>query len=582
MNRKRFSLIVTLALLTALVLTACTQPQPIAPAAPAASGETAAAGDAAAAAAPAEIANGGVWTRILGADASNLNPILYDDSSSNEVLSLLTVGLIGTDPVTGAFTPDGSMSESWTVSEDGLTYTFKLRDGVVWSDGDPVDSADFKFSYDAVNSDKVESPRKYVWDGIESIEAPDPLTVVVKFKQVKCDALGDVGLGWLPSHLYGTDFSDIMESPDNSAPRVSSGPFTFQSWTRDDNVILVRNEGYWEGSPYMDGMIYKVVPDAGSRLAQLQSGEVDIAPLQPSQLSAIEGDANVTRYSWLDDGYSYIGLNMGNPANPQPGRDESGNLIPQEPHPVLGDVRVRQAIAHALDYDSIIDNIYLGQGYRLAANVLPAIDWAYDDSIQPYAYDLDAANALLEEAGWVDSNGDGVREKDGKDLTLSLVTNSSNTTRMDLGAYVQDQLDSIGFKIDFQGIDFGTLLEQMDAQSFDMFILGWTGLGSDPNDKPFWSSEDDVPGSGFNSVSYQNAKIDELLVKGYSVPGCKPEDRAPIYKEIQKIIHDEVPYIFVTGTRGNIGYRSRWGGLDPQPWATYYNVHKWYLKELQP
>ena len=124
------------------------------------------------------------------------------------------------------------------------------------------------------------------------------------------------------------------------------------------------------------------------------------------------------------DGYEYIGLNLANPANPQPGLDDKGKPIPQEPHPILGDVKVRQAIAYALDYDSIIKNIYLGQGQRQTANVLPAVGWAYDKQLAPYAYDLAKANALLDEAGWKDTNGDGIREKNGKDMTLSLVTNA--------------------------------------------------------------------------------------------------------------------------------------------------------------
>jgi len=487
------------------------------------------------------------------------------------------------NPKTGELVPDfGAMSKSWTVSDDGLTYTFQLRDGITWSDGDPVDSADFKFTYDAVNNDQVQSPRTYVWEQIESVEALDPLTVVIKFKQVKCDALGDVGLGWLPSHLYAADFSDIMTGAENEAPRVSAGPFKFQSWTRDDNLVVVRNDTYWEGAPKMDGSIIKVVPDAGSRLSQLQSGEIDYLTVQPNQIATAEGNSNLVRWTYNDDGYSYIGLNLANPANPQNGRDEDGNLIPQEPHPILGDVRVRQAIAHAIDYQSIIDDIFFGQGYPIAANVLPPIDWAVNKELKPYTYDLEKAKSLLVEAGWVDGNGDGVREKDGKPMELKLTTNAGNTTREDLGVYVQDQLKQIGIAVDFQAIDFGTLLEQMDAQAYDMYILGWTGLGSDPNDESFWSSKFDVVGSGFNNTSYQNPKVEELLVKGYSVPGCKPEDRAPYYYEIQQIIHDELPYIFLSGRVSNDFYNARWGNVDPQVWSFKWNMDKWYDKALQP
>lgn len=583
-SRRYLAFGVLLAML-ALLVAGCAQPVPMAPAqAPAAgSGDQAGAGSDGAAA-PGEIVNGGTWTEAEGADASNFNPILYDDSVSSTVVGYVYPGLIAIDPKTGEYSSDfGAMAESWSTSEDGLTWTFKLRDGITWSDGDPVDSADFKYTYDAVNADNVQSPRKYVWEGIESIEAPDPLTVVVKFKQVKCNALGDVGLGWLPSHLYAPDFSDIMTGPEIEAPRVSAGPFLFQSWTRDDNFIVVRNENYWEGAPHMDGSITRIVPDAGARLAQLQSGEIDyLEGAQPNQIAALEQDTDLQRFRYYDDGYNYIGLNLANPANPQNGRDEEGNLIPQEPHPVLGDVRVRQAIAHAIDYQSMIDNIFLGQGYPMAANVLPTIEWAVNKDIQPYEYDLERAKSLLEEAGWVDSNGDGIREKDGTEMKLSLVTNAGNTTREDIGVYVQDQLQQIGINLDFQAIDFGTMLEQMDAQTYDMYLVAWTNLGSDPDDENLWSSEYDVVGSGFNNTSYQNPEIEELLKQGYSVPGCKPEDRAPIYKEIQQIIHDDVPYIFLNGRIGNDFYSKNWGNVDPQTWSFKWNMHTWYQKSLQP
>ncbi|MDQ3249787.1 MAG: ABC transporter substrate-binding protein, partial [Chloroflexota bacterium] len=271
-----------------------------------------------------------------------------------------------------------------------------------------------------------------------------------------------------------------------------------------------------------------------------------------------------------------------NPANPQPGQDENGNLVEQEAHPILSDLNVRQAIAHALDYESIIENVYLNQGYQIASNVLPAVGWAHDASIEPYATDLDLAAQLLEDAGWIDSDGNGVREKDGNTLTLNLMTNAGNTTREDLGVLVQDQLNSIGFEINFEAIDFGVMIEQMLGQTYDMVIIGWRGLGTDPNDDSFWHTQYDTPGSGFNFTSYHNPEIDELLEQGYSIPGCNVEERAPIYKQIQQIIHDDVAYVFVSGGVANLGYTDKWGGIQPELWGLYYNVHQWYLKSLQP
>ncbi len=580
MRRKWFSSAMLVTLVASLIA-GCAQPVPIAPPADTGApeaGEAAAAGETAAG----EPVRGGVWTRASSADASILNPILWSDSASSGIGGFFFPSLLGTDPQSGAFVTDGSMSESWEASEDGLTYTFKLRDGVTWSDGDTVDAADFKFTYDAIASDLVETPRKSAIEKIESIEVVDPLTLKVTFTEVKCDGFGDLGLGWLPSHLYAADFSDIMTSPLNEAPTVSAGPFTFQSWTRDDNVIMTRNEIYWEGAPNMDGMITRIVPDAGARLAQLLSGEVDVVGLEPTQLASVEGNPDITVFSANDDGYDYIGLNLANPANPQPGKDEDGNLIEQEPHPILSDLNVRKAIAHALDYQTIIDSVYLGRGYQIASNVLPAVEWAHDPSIAPYAYDQELAKQLLEEAGWVDSNGDGIREKDGAELKLVLVTNADNKVRVDLGALVQDQLNQIGFNIDFQAIEWGTLVEQLLGQTYDMVIIGWTGVGADPNDDVFWRTDFDTPGSGFNFVSYQNPKIDELLAAGVTVPGCDPAERAPYYKEIQQIIHDDVPYVFISGRVEDTGYNNRWEGIDPGPWSFYWNVHQWWNKALTP
>ena len=229
----------------------------------------------------------------------------------------------------------------------------------------------------------------------------DPLTVQVTFDKVQCDGLLNLGLGWLPSHLYADDFSDIMDNEYNEAPPVSAGPFTFQSWARDDNIILVRNESYWEGAPNMDGKIFRIVPDSGARLAQLQSGEVDMIGLEPEQIAVADADPNLKRFNARDDGYSYVALNLANPENPQPGQDEEGNLIEQEPHPILSDPAVRLAMAHALDYQSIIDNVYLGQGYPIAANVLPAVEWAFDDTLRPMTMTRTCrARCWRRPAGW--------------------------------------------------------------------------------------------------------------------------------------------------------------------------------------
>jgi peptide/nickel transport system substrate-binding protein len=573
MHQKRLTLFAVL-LITALLLAACPQPEPVAPVAPgvdpAAPGVTPAA--------PGEVVAptaGGIFIEATSDDPSILNPIIYSGTNSADVIDKIFPRLLGQDPFTGEIVPT-DLAESWEVSEDGLIWTFNLRDDIFWTDGEQVDSSDFRFTYEAIADDQVETPRKYMVDNLAGIETPDPQTIIVTFFDVKCDGLTDLNSRLLPSHLFADDFSDIMTSPENDAPSVSAGPVIFNDWIRDDRVTTLSNPDYFRGAPFMQGWIYREVPDPGARLAQLQTGEANMVTLQPEQLTTAELAGNVNIYRFEDDGYDYIALNMANPANPLPGLDEEGNPVEQDPHPILGDKRVRQAIAHALDYDTIIDQVYLGQGYRMAANVLPAIEWAHNDALEPYPYDPDRAIELLEEAGWMD-NGAGVRERDGQTLTLNLLTNAGNTTREDLGALAQDQLGNIGFEINFEAIEFGSMLTEMDNQTFDMVIIGWTGLGSDPNDDAFWSRQYDVPGSGFNFVSFHNERVDELLQLGVSVPGCDPQERAPYYMEIQEIIHDEVPYVFVRGRISNIGYTDNWQGINPGPWEFYHNMEQWSL-----
>jgi peptide/nickel transport system substrate-binding protein len=579
MQRKLWTF-VSLAVVLALTLAACAQPVPIAPGeAPAQAEDSGEAVGGEEALAAGEAQPGGIWRRVSFADAENLNPILSSENASSNVTAMLFPGLVGQDPFTGELTPEGALAESWSVSDDGLVWTFNLRQNITWSDGDPVDAADFKFTYDAIASDTVESVRKYILEGVASIETPDPYTVVVTYETVRCDALGNLGLGLLPSHLYAEDFSDIMTSPLNEAPTVSAGPFIFNSWTRDDALTLERNPDYWEGAPNMEGMIFRVIPDTGTQLAQLQANEIDTMGLDPSQLETARGIPDTEIFNFQDDGYDYIALNLANPENALPGQDEEGALVEQDPHPILSDINVRKAIAHSLDYQTIIDQVYLGQGYQMAANVLPAVSWAYNEAIQPYEFNLDTAAQLLEEAGWTDSDGDGIRDKDGAPLALSLLTNAGNNVREDLGALVQDQLGQVGFDIDFESIDFGVMVERMLGQQYDMVIIGWTGLGTDPNDDAFWHTKNDTPGSGFNFISYHNPEIDELLDNGVQVPGCDTAERAPFYKEIQQIIHDDAAYVFISGGVANTAYTTKWEGIEPGPWNFYYNVHQWYLTE---
>jgi len=527
---------------------------------------------------PAPPRSGGVFVAAAPTDPVIFNPVLGGDSVSATINRFLYPTLVGQDPHTGALIPT-ELAESWEVSTDGLVWTFRLRDDIFWSDGAPVDADDVTFTLAAIAAAQTQSPLHANVQAIQRVEAPDARTVVVTFGEVICDALRSLAVGLLPSHIFAADFSDLATNPQNLDPAVSAGPFLFDEWLPGEQLSLVRNDGYFKGAPHLDGWRLRIVPDRAQRLAGLQSGEIDSLALSPAELTSVALDPNLSIFKYRDDGYTFLALNLADPAAPQPGLDASGAAAIQPPHPILGDVRVRQAIAHGLDTDAIIRRAYLGQGYPLATNVLPSISWAYNDALRPYAYDPAVAQALLAAAGWVDGDGDGIREREGQLLSLRLLTNEDNQARVDAGQLAAEQLSALGFSIQFQTLPFDQLVGALFGQQFDMALIDWSGLGSDPNDQRLWLRSEDAPGSGFNFVSFGNDRAEILLRAGQRVPGCDPAARAPIYKEVQQIIHDELPYIFVAGSVGNIGYNKRWQGIDPGPWNFYWNVGQWSLPQ---
>ena len=530
---------------------------------------------------------GGTIITSAFADATILNPILWNDNASATIGERLFLSLVDEEPFTGELL--GEIASGWEVSEDGLTYTFTLRDDIEWSDGTPLTANDFKFSFDAIASDLVETPRKSNIELVDNIEVIDDQTVNVTFTEVDCTALSNFTLGMIPSHMYAADFSDIMESAENTAPSVVSGQFMFQEWVPDDHVTLVRNDNFADGASNADGWIYRVFADESAELAALLAGETDITGVGSQFVSIIEGRIAsgdpLDIYKFFDDGYNWIAMNQANPDNPQNGFEdldgdeaytEGEPLLPQDPHPILGNVAVRQAISQAVDVQSIVNKVAFGQGAQLPSNVLPAVGWAFDNTLQPYTYDLEAAEAILDEAGWV-KGSDGVRRKEGQRLELTLQTNAGNETRENIIVLVQDTLNGIGFDITAEAVDFSSMIGELLGQTFDMVLLGWTNKGSDPDDVGLWEYRFDTIGSGFNFTSYYNEQMEALGQGAKTLPGCDAAARAEMYAETQQMLHEDAPYVFMYNPLSNVIWNTRVEGIEPGPWRYWYDVQDWTI-----
>jgi len=519
---------------------------------------------------------GGVWTRAIDANPTSFNPILAADSASTAVHAMLYPSLVRPDPITGQPGAAGAMAERWEISEEGRVWTFYLRPGVTWSDGEAVDANDFRFTYEAIRAAGADSPYIRLAEPIEAIEIVNPLTVRVRLSEPRCDVLSLLHVPWLPSHRFAEDFSDLTTNFFNQSPDVSAGPFIFQGYIPNDSVVLRRNARYWQGAPLIERMVFRILPDPDERLRLLLADAIDETVLTPDQLLNLLDAPQIKVASGPLDAYDFVAINLANPAAPQRGLTEDGALLFQDPHPVLGDPLVRKAMAHAIDVRGIVAAVYLNQAYPLAANVLPIVPWAFDPTLEPATYNPDLARSILENNGWIDLNRDGVREKGIRTLRLNLIYVEDNPSYQRIAQMVRDQLNAVGFDIRLQPLQVTSFTRQLLGQRYDLALTGWKDIGTDPDDHELWMAEMDRPGSGFNFVSYQNPRIEALLREGLTIPGCQPQDRAPIYREIQQILHNDLPYIFLAGIIQNIGYSSRWAEINPGPWDFYHNVHAWY------
>jgi len=538
-----------------------------------------------------------------GTSVGSLNNIRCSGTDCRNVTRFLYPGFLGTDPELQNLAPgvrDGVLATDWTISDDGLVYTFNLRDDLVWSDGEPVTGWDYLFTYEGyVNADLIESSYAYLVADFESVEVSDDgYTVTITFQSPSCLNLNNAALSVMPAHAFGWtpenaadfDWTVMIDHEFDTAPSISGGPFLFQSMD-SERVLLVTNESY--SAPVIpEGYLYVTVPDQTVMAERFIAGELNVSDNpQNNKRQDIRDADNLQYYEYPGNSWDYLALNLANPDNPQDGieLDEDGAVVydendlpivvEQESHPIFGDVKVRRAIQLAINLDEIMDKAVLGEGTVMASFQLPT-SWAVDPDLAPVAYDPEAAVALLAEAGWTDTDGDGILDKDGMKFEFELITNEGNTRRGQIGELVQQHLAEIGIQVDFVAIDFNQLLDIMDAQTFDALILGWRmSYPVDPDPTGLFTSDADVVGSGFNFASYTNPEIDRLAKEALLVPGCDPADRAPYYHEIDRILQEDQAYVWLFAQNGLYAANDSIANWGPYPNDLYWNVDTWTISQ---
>ncbi|MFJ7726809.1 ABC transporter substrate-binding protein [Neobacillus sp. NPDC097160] len=530
--KKRFSILVTLTFLISLILAAC-------------SNNTASDKDKQ----DSNKNKSSEKTLIFGraADSYSMDPQNANEIETWRVTKNVYETLVEYDKETTEVVP--KLAKDWEVSEDGKTWTFKLQEGIKFHDGTDFNADAVVYNFERM-MDK-NHPARYkatfsVYRGmfngfkgegsvIEEVKAIDPNTVEFKLAEPQANFLANLGM-----HAFGIISPEALKKYGEKINEhaVGTGPFKFQSWTPNDSVTLVRNEDYWQkGLPKLDKLIYKIIPDNSARLTALKNGEIDImVSLNPSDLSSVKADKNLQVMLRPPLNVGYLSIN---------------NL--KEP---LNNVKVRQAINHAIDKKGIADAFFYGLAEPVK-NMLPSSSWAYNNDVEDYDYDLEKAKKLLSEASY----------PNGFDLEFSVTSNSriymQQPTKM--VEAMKTSLEKIGINVKVVSYEWAAYIDQIRNGEHSIGLIGWVGDNGDPDNFLYsmLSKNNAVKGSAQNHTFYQNDEVSELLLKAKSV--MDQSERAEIYKKVQKLAHDDAPSVPLVEVKEPVVTANYVKGYFPHP-----------------
>ncbi|MFH1076834.1 MAG: peptide-binding protein [Pseudomonadota bacterium] len=454
---------------------------------------------------------------IIGSigDASFLNPILAQDSSSGSVNGFIFNGLLKYNE---ELQLTGDLAKSWTVIESPQPQiTFALRKDIKWHDGHPFTSHDVLFTYKKIMDKKTNTVRRSDFELVKSVIAIDPYTVQINYKEPFSPALDTWTIGIIPEHILKGE--NINTALFNRSP-IGTGPFKFDLWVSDEKIVLVANDDYFEGKPNLDRIVFRIIPETSLTEIELLTGGIDYSSIFPHQYKRMKQHTQLKLYREPSLGYTYIGYNIENP--------------------LFRDKLVRQALTCAIDREKILKYVLYNLG-QIATGPFPNHMWYADSGVRPFPYDPEMAKGLLRKAGWLDTDGDGIIDKDGKPFSFHLITNSGNETRSDVGVLVQRYFREIGIDVDFQIYEWSVFLKNfINSRHFDACILGWS-LSVDPDAYNIWHSSQIK--DGFNFIGYKNQEVDRLLVEGRRAYDI--ERRKLIYNKIHQLINEDQPYTFL-------------------------------------
>ena len=504
-------------------------------------------------------------------DTKNMNYIVNNESQVSSYWDLCYDSLAQRNYNTpDVFEP--LLAERWEVSDDKLTFTIHLRKGVLWHDfTDPttgesfenveVKAGDFAFYIDVIRNEKIAcDPIRSYWKDLDRIEVIDDHTFKVIWKKKYFLSVSmTIGLSPLPRHFYRFDPEKADKEFDENTKRnsmiVGCGQWRFEKWEKDKACVFRRNEKYYGNKPALERLRFRMIKEPNARLTALRKHEVDRIGLLPEQWLDQTNDEpferDFAKFKYLSRSYSYIGWNMR--------RD------------LFKDRRVRLAMTHLVNRARIRAEVY-----RDLAEITTGNFWiaskSYDTSIKPWAFDLERAKALLAEAGWKDTDDDGVLDKDGKPLRFTLATISNHPIQERLAPIVKEDMAKAGVVMEITPFEWSVYLDKLNKHDFDACTLGWA-LGYEGDPYQLWHSSEADKEDTSNHCGFKNARADEIIEtarREFDV-----EKRTALYHEFHKILHEEQPYTFLFSSKSLVTQDRRYRNAKVYPIESMHIRSMW-------
>jgi len=485
---------------------------------------------------------GGTFVIAQYADVTQLCPFLATDGASNTVSGIIHRPLVmyrGTGLVP-------MMAERWEVSSDNLVWTFYLRKGIKWHDGTEFTAEDVKYTYDLIMDPKTKSVRRSDFALVDKVEVVDPYTVRVITKEPFAPFLDKIATQPIvcKHHVEKIGLEKYNEAP------LGTGPFKFKERVPEEKVVLERFDDYFEGKPYLDQLVFVNIPEPSVRLMALEKGEAHYNwwATPEEEIPRLEKDPKFTLYWALRTDFHFFGLNHW--------------------HPFFKDVRVRQAIAYAIDKEAIVKNLVPYTGVVAHGPYSEAYGRYYSPDVPKFSYNPAKAKELLAAAGWADSNNDGVLEKDGKPFKIELMIKQGDELRRNVGTLIQKWLKDVGIEMTIREREWSLMLDALTKtrDNWDVTLIQF-GASPDPDHHTIFHSK-----GGFDLGNYSNPRVDELLEKGRTT--IDPDQRKAIYDEYQKIVAEDVAVIFLWHSRHVNVCSSRFKGMTQEPFGQLQYIHR--------